>query len=140
MRCTMQRFLDPEVRQTMTAKNRLGVMGVSIVPDTEEMEAYDAKILGFDDESPKARVLAEIATKMLETASAYEAGDEDVGMIVDVRASDAMDYGAMIQDITTARGIEELQQIAEYYKDMPGAIELARVCAQEMGYELRISA
>lgn len=137
----MQRFLDQEVRQTMTARNQLGVMGLSIIPDTEdEIKAYDAKILGFEGESPKARVLAEIATKMLETAEAYEGSEDDVGMIVSVRASDAMDYGAMIQDITTARGIKELQQIAEYYKDMPGAVELARVCAQEMGYELRISA
>ena len=134
-------FQSKEVRQEMTARNELGVMGLSIVPDSdEELAAYDAKILGFEDESPKARALADIATKMLEVAMYEGVIDDDIGMVVPVRASEAMDYGAMIQDIVTARGIKELREIAEIYKDMPGAVELAKACAQEMGYELRVSA
>jgi hypothetical protein len=134
-------FQSKEVRQEMTARNELGVMGLSIVPDSdEELAAYDAKILGFEDESPKARALADIATKMLEVAMYEGVIDDDIGMVVPVRASEAMDYGAMIQDIVTARGIKELREIAEVYKDMPGAVELAKACAQEMGYELRVSA
>lgn len=134
-------FQSKEVRQEMTARNELGVMGLSIVPDSdEELAAYDAKILGFEDESPKARALADIATKMLEVAMYEGVIDDDIGMVVPVRASEAMDYGAMIQDIVTARGIKELREVAEVYKDMPGAVELAKACAQEMGYELRVSA
>ncbi len=134
-------FQSKEVRQEMTARNELGVMGLSIVPDSdEELAAYDAKILGFEDESPKARALADIATKMLEVAMYEGVIDDDIGMVVPVKASEAMDYGAMIQDIVTARGIKELREIAEVYKDMPGAVELAKACAQEMGYELRVSA
>lgn len=134
-------FQSKEVRQKMTARNELGVMGLSIVPDSdEELAAYDAKILGFEDESPKARALADIATKMLEVAMYEGVIDDDIGMVVPVKASEAMDYGAMIQDIVTARGIKELREIAEVYKDMPGAVELAKACAQEMGYELRVSA
>lgn len=134
-------FQSKEVRQEMTARNELGVMGLSIVPDSdEELAAYDAKILGFEDESPKARALADIATKMLEVAMYEGVIDDDIGMVVPVKASEAMDYGAMIQDIVTARGIKELREVAEVYKDMPGAVELAKACAQEMGYELRVSA
>lgn len=134
-------FQSKEVRQEMTARNELGVMGLSIVPDSdEELAAYDAKILGFEDESPKARALADIATKMLEVAMYEGVIDDDIGMVVPVKASEAMDYGAMIQDIVTARGIKELREIAEVYKDMPGAVGLAKACAQEMGYELRVSA
>lgn len=134
-------FQSKEVRQEMTARNELGVMGLSIVPDSdEELAAYDAKILGFEDESPKARALADIATKMLEVAMYEGVIDDDIGMVVPVKASEAMDYGAMIQDIVTARGIKELREIAEVYKNMPGAVELAKACAQEMGYELRVSA
>lgn len=129
---------NEETRRKMTASNKMGMAanGMSIIEcDEEAWASYDAKILGFEDESPKNRALADIATHLLETAD-YEGvvDDDNVGMIVLAKSSEAMDYGQMIADIASAKSLRELREIAEVYQDMPGAAELAQACAEEMGY------
>ncbi len=133
-------YRDEETRKKMAASNRIGMAanGMSIIEcDDEAWAAYDAKILGFEDESPKNRALADIATHLLEAVD-YEGmvDDENVGMVVltKSRSSEAMDYGQMIADIASAKSVKELREIARVYQDMPGALELAKACAEEMGY------
>lgn len=131
-------YKNEETRKRMAASNRTGIAanGMSIIEcDEEAWASYDAKILGFEDESPKNRALADIATHLLETAD-YEGvvDDDNVGMIVLAKSSEAMDYGQMIADIASAKSLRELREIARVYQDMPGAVELAQACAEEMGY------
>ena len=61
-------FRNAETRREMTARNRMGVRGVTVYDpcDEESQSMYDRKILGFEDESPKAKALADIATRILE--------------------------------------------------------------------------
>lgn len=132
-------FRNAETRREMTARNRMGVRGVTVYDpcDEESQSMYDRKILGFEDESPKAKALADIATRILEMSDNEE---YDVGMVVPVNGSDASDYAAMLEDITSAKTIDELRDIAEVYRGLPGALELAKAYALDMGYELSLSA
>lgn len=117
----------------------MGVCGITVYDpcDEENQSMYDRKILGFEDESPKAKALADIATRIIEMSDNEE---YDVGMVVSVNGSDAVDYASMLEDITNAKTIDELREIAEVYRGLPGAMELAKACALDMGYELSVSA
>lgn len=132
-------FRKADVRREMTARNKLGICGVTICDpvDEEGYSEYDEKVLGFEDESPKAKALADIATHIIEMD---ERDDYDLGMVVSVESSDAIDYASMLEDITRAKTIGELREIAEVYRGLPGALELAKACALDMGYELSVSA
>jgi len=132
-------FRNAETRREMTARNKLGICGVTICDpvDEEGYSEYDEKVLGFEDESPKAKALADIATHIIEMD---EKDDYDLGMVVSVNGSDAVDYASMLEDITRAKTIGELREIAEVYRGLPGAMELAKACALDMGYELSVSA
>lgn len=113
--------------------------GMSIFDSSinEEVIAHDKAVFGFEDEDPLGQVLADIADRIL-IAAACE--DDDVGMIVSVSNSDAQDYGMMVSEIMSATSVEELQEIANVYIDMPGARALAEVCAKKManGDKLRL--
>lgn len=132
-------FRNTDVRREMTARNKMGVCGITVYDpcDEENQSMYDRKILGFEDESPKAKALADIATRIIEMSDNEE---YDVGMVVPVKSSDAADYASMLEDITNAKTIDELCEIAEIYRGLPGALELAKAYALDMGYELSLLA
>ena len=132
-------FRNAETRREMTARNKMGICGITVYDpcDEESQSAYDKEVLGFEDESPKAKALADIATHIIEMD---EKDDYDLGMVVSVNGSDAVDYASMPEDITRAKTIGELREIAEVYRGLPGALELAKACALDMGYELSVSA
>lgn len=136
---------DPEVRQRRLMQEYWGITNFSIFGgDEESMREHDAELFGFENEDPMTKALANIATHMLGlsyTATAIGedeflvAGyDDEVGMVVPATSSDAADYSAMMNDIMSARTESELCEIAEVYKDMPGAIGLARAVAMKKGY------
>lgn len=129
-------FRNTDVRREMTARNKMGICGITVYDPCDEESQYD-KVLGFEDESPKAKALADIATHIIEMD---EKDDYDLGMVVSVNGSDAVDYASMLEDITRAKTIGELREIAEVYRGLPGALELAKACALDMGYELSVSA
>ena len=129
-------FRNAETRREMTARNKMGICGITVYDPCDEESQYD-KVLGFEDESPKAKALADIATHIIEMD---EKDDYDLGMVVSVNGSDAVDYASMLEDITRAKTIGELREIAEVYRGLPGALELAKACALDMGYELSVSA
>ena len=114
-------------------------MGIGVITgyDPCDEESQYEKVRGFEDESPKAKALADIATHIIEMD---EKDDYDLGMVVSVNGSDAVDYASMLEDITRAKTIGELREIAEVYRGLPGALELAKACALDMGYELSVSA
>jgi len=132
----MGKYLDRSVHQMMDAKNVLGVRGITVFDseNSDEMEQYNSKILGFEQEDPVHRALANIATRLMSVS--YE---DDIGIVVDVRSSDAADYGAMIHDVMAAETEVELREAAAVYGEMPGAKELLEVCASKLGVELRLA-
>ncbi len=129
-----RKYLDRRVHAFMSAKNAIGVRGITVFDsaDPDEMKEYDQRVFGFDGEEPLQRALADIATNMMMLS--YE---DDIGMVVDVRPSDAQDYGSMITDVMSASTEEELREVADVYGDMPGAEALLQVCASRLGVELR---
>lgn len=141
-KCAM-RDRDPEVRQRRVMQEYLGITNFSIFGgDEESMKEHDAELFGFENEDPMTKALANIATHMLGLSDTTVGEDEflvagyddEVGMVVPATSSDAADYGAMMNDIMSARTESELAEIAEVYKDMPGAIGLARAVAMKKGY------
>lgn len=128
-----------DVQREMDARNWMGCQGVSIIDstDTSEEIARRKRLFGFEDEDPITRALADIGTSIM-AAAATCSDDDDVGVVVSVNSSDFQDYGSMIADIMSASNLYELQEIAEFYREMPGAEQLAEACAAELtGRKLR---
>lgn len=135
---------DPEIRQRRAMQEYLGITNFGIFGgDEESMREHDAELFGFENEDPMTKALANLATHMLGLSDTVTVGedefltygyDDEVGMVVPATSSDVADYGAMVNDIMGARTESELCEIAEVYKDMPGAIGLARAVAMKKGY------
>lgn len=130
-------FRNTDVRCEMAAMKEFEAHGMTVydLRDEKSREEHDRKILGFEDESPKAKVLADIGTHIIETS---HDGKYDVGMVVSVtvKSGGATDYVAMMQDIARAKTIDELRRVAKVYRGLPGALALAKILANDMGYEL----
>jgi hypothetical protein len=112
----------------------LGTQGVREIDtnDRSLMAWYDMELFsGGAEEGSLEEALEIIGTNILVAGAC--AADDDVGMVVSVEGnSDLKDFGSMIDDIIHAETISDLEEILNVYEDIPGAKELAKVCAQKL--------
>ena len=150
------RSLDPSIRAQLALEDRLGCQGGVTVfdsSDDEELSEREDAILGFGDETPISRALANIGTAILDVSENAEcarrraseemaiaaelaadddaADDDDVGMVVPA-CDVARKYELMISQLTVASSVFALRAIAREFQDIDGVQELVDACDEAL--------
>lgn len=138
-------LMSDEVRRHENMKNMIGAGNSLTIMDFNDeaaLRAHDSCILGFEGESAMSKALIAIANRMMEAAGMADdmtEDIEDIGMIVNVSRSDVADYGEMVDGLMNARNIRELNELAELYRNIPGALKIAEICAERMGGRITLA-
>lgn len=97
------KFQDPAVADEMGIRNELGVSGVRVARNDEELEALPEEAYNSEEE----RLLDELADAWLR--------GEVLGVCIPASATDAQDFSAMVSDLLAAKTEEEFDLVLSCY-------------------------
>jgi hypothetical protein len=97
------KYQDPAVADEMGIKNELGVTGVRVARNDEELEELPAETYNSEEE----RLLDELADAWLR--------GEVLGICIPATSTDSEDFSAMISDLLEAKTEEEFDLVLACY-------------------------